>query len=108
MAQDSHAHDHEAAKKEVWKIFWLLLIVTVVEVAVALIFGGILPKAVLSAFFVILSLLKAVYIVGVFMHMKYETTSLKLTTLLPIALLIWAIIALLYEGWWVLFSRINF
>mgnify|MGYP006251460563 FL=1 len=44
------------------------------------------------------SLLKAFFIVGEFMHMKYETRALALTVLVPTVFLIWFIIAFLWEG----------
>ena len=43
-------------------------------------------------------LYKAYLIVFEFMHMKYEAKGLMLSVMLPICLLIWAIIAFLYEG----------
>lgn len=45
-----------------------------------------------------MSLYKAYLIVYEFMHMKYEAKGLKLSVVLPTCLLIWAVIAFLYEG----------
>ena len=45
-----------------------------------------------------MSLYKAYLIVFEFMHMKYEAKGLMLSVMLPVCLLIWAIIAFLYEG----------
>ena len=48
-----------------------------------------------------LSFYKAKEIVFEFMHMKYEIKGLYMSVLLPTLLLVWAIIAFLYEGnWW--------
>jgi len=47
---------------------------------------------------IILSLTKAVYIVYEFMHMKYEFPSLMRSVILPMLLLVWAVIAFMYEG----------
>jgi hypothetical protein len=45
-----------------------------------------------------MSLYKAYLIVGEFMHMKHEVRALGMTVILPTFLLIWAIIAFMYEG----------
>ena len=41
---------------------------------------------------------KAYFIVGDFMHMKFEAKGLALTVLLPLLLLVWALIAFLQEA----------
>jgi cytochrome c oxidase subunit IV len=57
-----------------------------------------MPRIILNLFFIIMSLIKAFYIVAVFMHMKYERKAMQLTVLLPTLFLVWAIIAFLWEG----------
>lgn len=47
---------------------------------------------------IIMSFVKAYFIVYEFMHMKYEVPGLMKSVLLPTLLLIWAIIAFFYEG----------
>ena len=48
-----------------------------------------------------LSAYKAIKIIFEFMHMKYEIKGMAMSVLLPTLLLVWAIIAFLYEGnWW--------
>ena len=47
---------------------------------------------------IIMSLYKAYLIVGEFMHMKHEVRALGMTVVLPTLLLVWAIIAFMYEG----------
>jgi len=82
------AHDYTGAKKIALKTIIILAVVTVIEVLVALTGKG----------YIIESLYKAYLIVFEFMHMKYEAKGLMLSVMLPICLLIWAIIAFLYEG----------
>ncbi len=48
--------------------------------------------------FLALGLIKAYFIVEVFMHMKYEKISLALTILVPVIFIIGLIMGLLYEG----------
>jgi hypothetical protein len=98
---------YEQAKKAVFKGFWILFGVTLLEVVVSLAGKGhIIPGledntviyALLALIIVILSLYKAYYIVYEFMHMRYEAKGLAMTVLLPTLLLVWAIIAFFQEG----------
>lgn len=85
--------------KRIWKVFWILLIVTVVEIVAGL-YGhnSGMPKWLLSTFFLILTVLKAVYIVRVFMHLGDELRNFLITVLIPMVLFIWFIIAFLADG----------
>ncbi|MGB1204642.1 MAG: cytochrome C oxidase subunit IV family protein [Chitinophagales bacterium] len=103
----AHGLDIETYKQQVsgvWRATLWLSIITVVEVAAALIWIWVLfpdgggPRMLLNTFFIMASLLKAFFIVGEFMHMKYETRALALTVLVPTVFLIWFIIAFLWEG----------
>ena len=95
---------YEEGKKVVWKGFALLLIITFIEVFIALLGNGhlidgvSLPRYILYPAMVILSAYKAYFIVSEFMHMKYEAKGLALTIVLPLLLLVWAIIAFMWEG----------
>lgn len=51
-----------------------------------------------NALFVILTIVKAFYIIGEFMHLKHEVKRLAWTILLPFAFIVWLIIGLLAEG----------
>jgi caa(3)-type oxidase subunit IV len=88
----------------IWNIFWLLLVVTGVEVALGIIKHPflLLPLAgtsILNLIFIGLTLVKAAYIVQYFMHLKYETQSLRMAIYLPILVLIpYLTFILLYEG----------
>jgi cytochrome c oxidase subunit IV len=88
----------------IWNIFWLLLIVTGVEVALGIIKPAflLLPLAgtsILNLIFIGLTLVKAAYIVQYFMHLKYETQSLRMAIYLPILVLIpYLTFILLFEG----------
>ncbi len=82
----------------IWKVFWILLVITVVEVCLGMFFSHAMPKALIAFFFLALTLLKAAYIVKVFMHLGDETKSFMVTVLIPLVLFIWFIIAFLYDG----------
>ncbi|MFT4663932.1 MAG: cytochrome c oxidase subunit 4 [Polaribacter sp.] len=98
---------YEKASRAVYKGMLLLAVVTLLEVAVSL-FGkghlGFDPEgmgvilAIVGVALVVLSLYKAYFIVYEFMHMGHEVKSLRLTVLMPMLLLVWAIIAFFSEG----------
>ncbi|WP_018618783.1 cytochrome C oxidase subunit IV family protein [Spirosoma luteum] len=79
----------------IWRTFWILLGITVVEFTLAYVMkaGGLR-----TAFFVIMTLVKAFYIVGEFMHLKHEVKSLIWAIVVPIAFIVWLLTALLMEG----------
>ena len=96
---------YEEGKKAVVKGFIILLGITLLEVAIALFWKvgmGSPDIGLLSWWFpltmILLSALKAIFIVSEFMHMKYEVGGLRLSVLLPLLLLVWGIIAFLWEG----------
>jgi cytochrome c oxidase subunit 4 len=51
-----------------------------------------------TALFVILTIVKAGYIVGEFMHLKYEVKVLFWAILVPILFIVWMLVAFVYEG----------
>ena len=68
----------------IWRVFWILLIVTAVEVIlgiikpVVLIDNSFLGTTLLNLIFIILTIIKAAYIVMEFMHLGQEVKGLKL------------------------------
>ena len=81
--------------KVIWRVFWILLGVTIFEVAIS--FTG-LSKTLLLYTFITLTIVKAYYIVFYFMHMKFEETALKFSILLPFVLIVYLIFIAIYEG----------
>lgn len=92
----------EEQRKEDIKIgvkgFWILLAVTFLEVGLALFMKDILPDMVVRLAMIGLSLYKAYYIVSIFMHLGAEVGGFAATIVLPMLLLVWAVIAFLWEG----------
>lgn len=88
--------EHQASPEGtwwVWKVFIILLVVTSVEVALGIIEPKILlheflGTSILNVIFVTLTLVKALYIVAEFMHLKYERVNLRWTIALPALILI--------------------
>jgi cytochrome c oxidase subunit IV len=98
------AHEYTAAKKIATKTIIILAVVTVLEVMLALTGKGYIIEGwhmtpwIMHISMIAMSAYKAYLIVFEFMHMKYEAKGLKLSVILPTCLLIWAVIAFLYEG----------
>lgn len=96
--------DHAEGIKVVYKGLMLLAVITLVEVAIALVGNGhvfhglTFPKWIMYPAMIGFSLYKAYFIVYEFMHMKYEVPGLAKTVLMPTLLLVWGIIAFFYEG----------
>jgi hypothetical protein len=100
------APKHDEGTKKIWKTFWLLSAITVIELIIGLaiytIHKGDSPNATLVLFFkglvCILTLAKAYYIVSVFMHLGSEIRNFMMTIVVPLVLFIWFIIAFLWDG----------
>ncbi len=89
--------------KHIWKVFWILLIITVAELGLGLSIYAFLhdqhlAKSLVKGLIVILSLAKAFYITASFMHLGDEIKNMIMTIVVPLMLFIWFIIAFLYEG----------
>ena len=95
---DVNSAESKAQVKKIWKIFWILLVITVAEVIVGMYFSHHLPAAVKAFFFLALTILKAGYIVAVFMHLGDEFKNFIATVLIPLVLFVWFIIAFLADG----------
>ena len=78
-------HESPSGTSWIWKIFWILLVITTVEVVLGIIKPPILltsvaGTSVLNLIFIGMTLVKAAYIVQYFMHLKYEVNSCLLYT----------------------------
>ena len=100
-------HPPSSGTGRIWKIFWLLSAITLVELALG--FGlakhwyGDPKDSHAIILFVkgalcILSLAKAFYIVSVFMHLGDEIRNMIMTIVVPLLLFVWFIAAFLWDG----------
>ena len=95
----AHAHEHVSNVGRIWKVFFILLLITVVEFIIALaIPDSILPTAFKNFLYVALTLLKAFYIVAFFMHLKFEKYTLIVGITVSFIFIIYFIILMLAEG----------
>lgn len=102
----SFAQEHASDTKRIWRTFWVLSIITLIELGIGLaiynIHKGEHPNEMLVLFFkgmvCILTLAKAYYIVSVFMHLGDEVRNMIMTIVVPLCLFIWFITAFLWDG----------
>lgn len=100
---DTHG---QAQVKRIWKAFWILLILTIIELGLGLSIYYIEMEANPSAGLIlflkgvicILTLAKAFYIISIFMHLGDEVRNLVMSLGIPALLFIWFIFTFLYEG----------
>jgi cytochrome c oxidase subunit IV len=106
-----HSHEPEVVVlppdkekiKKLWTVAAILGAITAVEFIVAF---TVPPGFFKTSVFVIMTIVKAGYIVGEFMHLKYEAKVLFWSVLIPIVFIVWMLIAFLYEGFQL--SDVNF
>ena len=97
-------YHHEAAEstKRIWKTFWVLLILTLIELSLGfLMYATHLPDwshMFLKGVIVILTLAKAFYIITIFMHLGDEIRNMMMTVAVPLLLFVWFIGAFLWDG----------
>lgn len=100
-----HAHesvDSEGSKKKVkkiWMITLLLTIVTILEVSVGLwAYNSGMHSVGLIIYFLVLTVVKAYYIVKIFMHLGDEKNFFVWLVIGPLAFLLWCCGALIADG----------
>jgi cytochrome c oxidase subunit IV len=99
-SEDTHVTvlppDKEKIKK-LWTVALILLLITVFEFIIA--FS--VPhefKATRVWIFVAMTIVKAAYIVGEFMHLRHESKVLIWSILIPMVFVVWMLVAFVYEG----------
>lgn len=95
-----HAEHATMSKKKIWNVFWILTAITALEFIIALYIvpKGYFGSGVANPLYIILTLMKAFYIVAFFMHLKFEKLSLIYSIVVPILFIVVFIVAMLYEG----------
>ena len=94
--------DKEKIKK-LWTVAGILGLLTGFEFLIAfMMHHGPLKTSI----FVVMTIVKAGYSVGEFMHLRYETKVLFWAIMVPIVFIVWMLVAFVYEG--MKLSDINF
>lgn len=88
------AHAHESNMKRIWTVFGYLSVITTVEVALGIVKpeflfkSTLLSMSLLNWIFIILTVVKAYYIMWAFMHLEGEKKSLRWSIVAPLVFLI--------------------
>lgn len=84
MAHHSE-EDGVRIRKKLWSVFWIMLIVTLIELVVGFKAGdmGLVGTTGLITFFIAFTIVKAYYIVYAFMHLGDEKSSMKWMIIAP-------------------------
>jgi caa(3)-type oxidase subunit IV len=96
-----HAGEHEGmTRRRIWNVFFVLLGITCVEFFIAL---YLVPKGHMTyhsanPIYIVLTLAKAFYIVGYFMHLKFERLGLVFAIIVPVLFIIGLILVLTNES----------
>ena len=80
---------------KIWKTAGILALVTLIEYVFA--FNMAMGNALITIF-ILLTLVKAYFIIAEFMHLKYEAKALNISLVWPIVFIFWLILALLMEA----------
>ncbi len=100
-AGTAHAGKHSFDTKAIWRTFWILLIITCLELVVGMFIAPQFPhstKIWFNILYIIFTALKAFYIIAEFMHLKHEVKNLIMTIAVTALLFIWFIGAFLWDG----------
>lgn len=103
-AEVTYHHEPSQGTARIWRTFWLLLGITLVELALGFamyFFHDTIPAWMvmfIKGVIVILSLAKAFYIVSIFMHLGDEIKNMIMTIVVPLMLFVWFIGAFLWDG----------
>lgn len=91
-----------AKTRWIWNVFWILLVVTTAEVSIA--FGNYYNHwgidQILKIIYILLTLLKAYYIIFSYMHLGHEKRSFKITLGFLAIILTYFIILMMNEGYY--------
>ncbi|WP_423146871.1 cytochrome C oxidase subunit IV family protein [Rubrolithibacter danxiaensis] len=96
-----HAEEHASMSKgKIWRVFFYLLGITALEFFIAL---YLIPREILSHgignfIYIVLTLVKAFYIVAYFMHLKFEKVAFKTGIIVSLVFIVYFIVLLLTEG----------
>jgi cytochrome c oxidase subunit IV len=103
FAEVTHHHEPTEGTGRIWKTFWILLVITIIELALGFTMYAApgMPSWLhlfIKGVICILSLAKAFYIVSIFMHLGDEIRNMIMTIVVPLMLFVWFIGAFLWDG----------
>ncbi len=102
-----HGEHDTMTKKRIWRVFYILLGITCIEFFIALYLvphynSGGNASHWANPIYIVLTLFKAFYIVGYFMHLKFEKLDMALAIIVPVLFIIGLILVLTNEShYWI-------
>lgn len=89
-------HPESHGTGSLWRTFWILLGITIVDFIIYFAFGASMARNIV---FIAFGIVKAILIVGIFMHLNYEAKFLRWMIVLPaVIFLSYLVCFLLIEG----------
>lgn len=85
----------KAKIKHIWMVTLYLFLITAAEFVVAF---NLDASPIKTIIFIVMTIVKAYYIMSEFMHLGHETKGLKWSIIAPLAFVVWLIGALLIQG----------
>jgi caa(3)-type oxidase subunit IV len=95
---DGHLHAPGSLFQRIWMPFIILFMVTALEFLVAFTMDKGPAKV---GIFIVMTIVKAFYIVAYFMHVKFERLNLAMTIVIPFMFVVYLIALLMLEGGYV-------
>jgi cytochrome c oxidase subunit 4 len=93
-----HHEQHGSIFQRIILPFIWLFLLTAAEFFIALVIKTPQNKPVIDVVFIVMTLVKAFFIVAYFMHLKFEFKGLKLSIVLPLMFVVYLIILLIIEA----------
>ena len=97
----AHGDKHSFDTKAIWRTFWILLVITCIELVVGMFIAPRFPhttKIWFNILYIIFTAAKAFYIIAEFMHLRHEIKNMIMTIAVPALLFIWFLGAFLWDG----------
>jgi cytochrome c oxidase subunit IV len=86
---------HSHGTRDIWIKFWILLGITIFDV---ILYFALPPSMMRNVIFIAFGIVKAIFIVGTFMHMKHERLSLASMIIVPMVFVIFFVYWMIFEG----------
>jgi cytochrome c oxidase subunit IV len=99
-----HTDAPKDMKQKIWRTFWILLGLTIIDIVIYFMLMGYHSLA-KNMVFIILGVVKAYFIVGIFMHMKFERKWLPYLIITPMVMVLYLITLMIIEGNYTSFVR---
>jgi cytochrome c oxidase subunit 4 len=98
---EGHGEKGSFDTKAIWRTFWILLVITCIELVIGMFVAPSFPhdkKIWFNILYIIFTAAKAFYIIAEFMHLRHEIKNMIMTIAVPAMLFLWFTGAFLWDG----------